>query len=174
MSGIKLKTVSDWAGFCCYCLEVLLALCCLSYALVLIVGQKKKKVSDVLVMHLCSCELVTVIFVYCIDCLYFWNVIDFRSDATYIWPIYTALYISVYQSVVLIVVDRVLAVYLVLKYKVFVTKKQIGNRLQYNVVSFHFNRSNKIFYNSKNVVIFGQCNLCHNSLELLLHHNVSL
>ena len=124
MTEIRMKTVSDWVGFCFYSSEVLIALCCLSFALVLIAKQRKKKVSDILVMHLCGCELVTMIFKYCINCLYYWNKIDKRSDTWYM-PLYTALYVSVYQSVLLIVVDRVLAVYLVLKYKAVVTKKKL-------------------------------------------------
>ena len=125
MTVIRIKTVSDWVGFCFYSSEVLITLCCLSYALVLIAKQKKKKVSDILVMHLCVCELVTTIFGYCKECLYYWNKIDNRSDTWYM-PFYTALYVSVYQSVLLIVVDRVLAVYLVLKYKAVVTKKKLA------------------------------------------------
>ena len=126
-----MKTVSDWVGFCFYSSEVLIALCCLSYALVLIAKQRKKKVSDILVMHLCGCELVTMIFKYCINCLYYWNKIDKRSDTWYM-PLYTALYVSVYQSVLLIVVDRVLAVYLVLKYKAVVTRKKVA--IVYSVI----------------------------------------
>ena len=124
MTDIRIKTVPDWVGFCSYSIEIFLALCCLSYALVLMTRQGKKKVSDILIMHLCCCELVTMIFGYCKDCLYYWNKIDNRSDTIYM-PLYTALYVSVYQSVLLIVLDRVLAVYLILKYTVVVTKKKL-------------------------------------------------
>ena len=121
MTEIRIKTVSAWVGFCFYSSEVLVGLCCLSYALVLIARHKKKKVSDILVMHLCGCDLITMIFGYCKDCLYYWNKIDSRSYMS----LYTALYISAYQSVLLIVLDRVLAVYLELKYKVVVTKRNL-------------------------------------------------
>ena len=124
MSEIRIKTTSHWIGFCFYSSEVLIALCCISYALVLIARQKKKTVSDLLVMHLCGCELITMIYEYCRDCLYYWNKIDSSRD-TFCMPLYTILYVSVYQSVLLIVIDRVLAVYLVLKYKVVVRKKKL-------------------------------------------------
>ena len=112
---LRIKTVSGWVAFSIYCLEVFIALCCLSYALILIARQKKNKVSDILVMHLCSCELVTVIFGYCRDCLYYWNKVNNDND-TFHMLLYTTFYVSVYQSVLVIVLDRVLAVYLVLKY----------------------------------------------------------
>ena len=119
-----LKTVSDWVGFSIFSTNVFLALCCLSYALVLIARQKKRKVSDIMVMHLCACELVAVIFGYCRECLYYWNLIQ-KGANTIPMLIYTTLYVSVYQSTMVIVLDRVLAVYLVLKYKVVVTKNKL-------------------------------------------------
>ena len=125
MKAITIEKVSDWVAFCIYSLEVLFALCCLSYALVLIARQKKRKVSDILVMHLCGCELVTMIFGYCKDCLHYWKNVN-NNDNTIHMLLYTVLYTSVYQSVLLIVLDRVLAVYLVLKYNVFVTKKKLA------------------------------------------------
>ena len=123
MSEIRIKTVSHWIGFCFYSSEVLIALCCISYALVLIARQKKKTVSNILVIHLCGCELVAAIFGYCRVCLYNWNVIERYHDA--IEMLYIAFYASVYQSVMMIVLDRVLAVYLELKYRVVVTKKKL-------------------------------------------------
>ena len=84
-----------------------------------------------LVMHLCGCELVTMIFGYCMDCLYYWNKL-YNRNYTICNTIYTALYLSVYQSVLLIVVDRVLAVYLVLKYKAVVTRKKLA--IVYSVI----------------------------------------
>ena len=125
MKEISIKKVSDWIAFGIYTLEVLFATCCLSYALVLIARQKKKKVSDILVMHLCGCELTTVIYGYCKDCLHYWKNID-NNDNTIHMLLYVVLYTSVYQSVLIIVLDRVLAVHMVLKYKAFVTKQKLA------------------------------------------------
>ena len=125
MEESRIQMVSGWVGFSIFTSEAVLAICCLSYALVLIAGQNKKnKVSDILVMHLCGCELITVIFAYCHECLYNWKMID-HSDDSISMLLYTVFYVNVYQSVMLITLDRVLAVYLVFKYKVLVTKKKL-------------------------------------------------
>ena len=124
MNESRIQTLSDWVGFSIFSSEVLISLCCLCYALVLIARQKNNTVPDVLVMHLCACELVAVIFGYCQECLYDWNAISNDDDTIYML-LYTAIYVSVYLSILVIVLDRVLAVYLVLKYKVIVTKKKV-------------------------------------------------
>ena len=124
MTESRLQTLSDWVGFSIFSSEVFISLCFLIYALVLIARQRNNTVSDILVMHLCACEFVAVIFGYCLECLYYWSILDYDDDTIHML-LYTALYVSVYLSIFVIVLDRVLAVHLVFKYKVLVTKKKL-------------------------------------------------
>ena len=119
-----IHTDLDWVGFSMWSLEVLLALNCQCYALKTIISKRRKRVSDILVMHLRGSESITVIFGYCKYCLYYWNKIDDNHDTIH-QLVFTALYTNVYLSVLLIVLNQVLAVHLVLKYKVFVTKRRL-------------------------------------------------
>ena len=120
----RLQTFSDWVGFTIFSSEVCIFLCCLTYAVVLIAKQKNSTVSDILVMHLCACDLVAVIFGYCVECLYYWNVIDYDDNTIYML-LYNTLYVSVYLSILVNVLDRVLAVRLASKYNRLVTKQKL-------------------------------------------------
>ena len=124
MTESRLQTLSDWVGFSIFSSEVIISLCFLIYALVLIARQRNNTISDILVMHLCACEFVAVIFGYCLECLYYWSILDYDDNTIHIL-LYTALYVSVYVSIFVIVLDRVLAVHLVFKYKAVVTKKKL-------------------------------------------------
>ena len=122
MSGFK--TVDHWIGFGIWSFEVLIGIGCLCFALRLIVTQRNRTVADMLVMHLCGVELMSVTFAYTTYCLTFWNKIDRKHTSAH-RPILMTLHSSLYQSIIMIVLDRVLAVVLVLKYRFVVTKRKM-------------------------------------------------
>ena len=91
-------------------------------ALYLLIGSKKKKVADLLLIHLCFCEGLGAL----------WGIVDFSLAVhvkTYSRNLLfvvgeVVIYVSVYETLICITVDRFLALKYNLRYRSIVTKKR--------------------------------------------------
>ena len=120
---IDTNSLIDKIGLGVCFVELSLSLIVNSFALRLLIKKKRdRKVSDLLIMHLCICE-----FLYAV-----WEMVNYslllhlkKSKGTVVHVVGEAiLFSSIYQSILCVTLDRVLAVRLNIRYRAMVTKRR--------------------------------------------------
>ena len=113
------------AGVICWIVVAVSALVFQCIGCYFLYSNKNKKVMDFLLLHLCCTELVILFW----DSAFTIRYIVWGKDPSTYFDIYSvgtiALFVSQMLSLILVTLDRVLAVKLTIKYRVVVTKGRI-------------------------------------------------
>ena len=105
------------------CVEMVSGICLNGLALYILVGRRKRTVGDLLLIHLSAIEGIFLVWELIYTSLYI------QHSASRLFEVHTTglviLYTCIYQLMILITVDRILAVKLTLRYKIIVRKRKV-------------------------------------------------
>ena len=123
MWRLDIKSLNARIGMSIMYCELLSCAILSSYSLYLFCTKNKRTIGNILLMNLCSSELLNAIWESINFSLHlYWNR---ESESALHYIVKSVFWCSMYQSVILITLDRILAVKLTCRYKFIVTKRKV-------------------------------------------------